>query len=106
MYGFASPEEMLTSIDQIEVQYVNPEDRKNLKDQLDGFGFATKFETEFYRKDKSTIWVSLSARAVKDDDGAIRYYEGFMEDITQRKAAEEALRREKATFSRSSTMIP
>ncbi|HEY3278201.1 MAG TPA: PAS domain-containing protein, partial [Syntrophorhabdaceae bacterium] len=96
--GFPSPGAMLAALPRIENQYVNPEDRENLKKLLDNPGFVSRFETQLYRNDKSTIWVSLSARAVKDDKGATRYYEGFVEDITQRRKAEEALRREKATF--------
>jgi signal transduction histidine kinase len=37
------------------------------------------------------IWINENARAVKDEDGTILYYEGSIEDITQRKEAEIAL---------------
>jgi len=40
------------------------------------------------------IWISESARAVKDADGHFLYYEGIVEDITARKQAE--LERERA----------
>jgi len=98
MFGFASAIEMLTTLTNIEDQYVNLLDRRELKKLLETQGFVTKFETELYRKDKSKLWVSMNIRTVPDDDGHIVCYEGFVEDITQRKMAEEALRREKETF--------
>ena len=42
-------------------------------------------EYQVYRKDGSTFWVAVNARAVRDETGAISYYEGFIQDITERK---------------------
>ncbi|MDR2018882.1 MAG: PAS domain S-box protein [Syntrophobacterales bacterium] len=98
MHGFASPLEMLTTITNIENQYVDLLDEKKLKRILEDKGSVSKFETQLYRRDKSRIWVSMNVRTVRDDDGSIVYYEGFVEDITQRKMAEESLRKERETF--------
>ena len=49
------------------------------------------FEHETRRKDGSTFWVSVSARAVRDGEGRILYYEGTHEDIDKRKKAERLL---------------
>ena len=38
------------------------------------------------------MWISANARAVYDDEGDVVGYEGTVEDITERKRAEEALR--------------
>ena len=38
-----------------------------------------------YRQDGSKFWVAVNARAVRDETGAISYYEGFIQDITERK---------------------
>lgn len=51
------------------------------------------FECQHYRKDGTIIWVSLSARAIKDEKGNVLYYEGSIEDITARKEAEERLKK-------------
>ena len=98
MYGFSSPSEMLAAISNIEEQYVEPDERTRLKSILERDGTVSKFETELYRKDGGKVWVSMSARAVKDGNGNVAYYEGFVENVTDRKAAEEALRKEKETF--------
>jgi class 3 adenylate cyclase len=55
-------------------------------------GSVSDFESQVYRKDGSVIWVSETARAVRDRHGKLLYYEGTVADITDRKQAEEALR--------------
>lgn len=55
-------------------------------------GFVRDFETRFIRKDKTPIWVSISARTVGDEGGEALRYEGMVEDITRRKQTEDALR--------------
>jgi GAF domain-containing protein len=48
------------------------------------------FESQIYRRDKSVIWILESARLVRDEiSGEVLYYEGMVQDITQRKLAEE-----------------
>src|SRR5262249_43490134 len=41
------------------------------------------------------IWAKMSARAVRDTTGALLYYEGSVEDISERKRAEEELQRQR-----------
>ncbi|MDT4967210.1 MAG: hypothetical protein QOJ64_1947, partial [Acidobacteriota bacterium] len=54
------------------------------------------FELEAYRKDGEKIWLSLSRRSVRDENGEELYNEGTLEDITERKRGEEALRASEA----------
>jgi len=92
MAGYDSPEELIDHIQNIQTQlYVHPEDRIRFLDQIREKGLVNNFETEFKRKDGSAFWVSINARAVKDERGNITYHEGFIEDITARKKAEEGL---------------
>jgi sigma-B regulation protein RsbU (phosphoserine phosphatase) len=53
---------------------------------------VTDFESQIYRRDRSIIWISENARAVRDDRGKLLYYEGMVEDITARKRAEDEVR--------------
>jgi PAS domain S-box-containing protein len=93
MHGYESPEEMITSITNIGEQlYVDPKERKRYKNLLEEHGIVEDFESQFYRKDGTIIWVSLSTRAVKDATGKVLYYEGTVEDTTLRKQAEEELK--------------
>jgi diguanylate cyclase (GGDEF)-like protein/PAS domain S-box-containing protein len=99
MHGYESPEEMIMSITNIGKQlYVDPEDRKRYKNLLEEHGIVEDFESQFYRKDGTIIWVSLSARAVKDATGKVLYYEGIVEDITEHKRAEIALIESESKF--------
>jgi diguanylate cyclase (GGDEF)-like protein/PAS domain S-box-containing protein len=92
MFGFASPEEMIASVVDIGSQlHVNPEDRKRLKRLLAEQGIVKGFESEVRRKDGVRFWISINARIIRDQDGAILYCEGANEDITKRKEAENAL---------------
>ena len=51
-------------------------------------GIVQDFEAQVYRADRSIIWITENARCVRGGEGRILYYEGTVEDITQRKAAE------------------
>jgi|GEM_PF-6662406 len=92
IFGFESPKEIIEATTDIKHQiYVNPEDRVSFERLMEEYGFVSNFEVQFYRKDKGKIWVSVNARAIRGVDNTILYYEGMIEDITQRKNAEDAL---------------
>ncbi|HOE15878.1 MAG TPA: response regulator [Syntrophorhabdaceae bacterium] len=94
MLGYNSYEEIVASVNDITYQlYVNPEDRKLLLQMLEKQGIVKAYETQFYKKDRSIIWVSLNLRSVCGRDGNFLYYEGIDEDITTRKLAEEELQK-------------
>lgn len=99
MFGYDSPEEMIEATTDIARQiYVNPEDREAFKKIIEEQGFVEKFESEQYRKDGSTFWVSNNARKVRASDGTVLCYEGTVIDITLRKKTEEDLRQERERF--------
>lgn len=94
MYGYGSPKEMMDDIIDIgRQQYVDPEDRSKVKKLYEHKGFIERFQTQLYKKTGDKIWISVNARAVRDEDGVILYYEGTAEDITQAKRAEESLQK-------------
>ena len=61
-------------------------------------GVVRGFEAQLYRYDGTVMWVSDTARTVTDEQGQALYYEGSLEDITQRKQFEEEIRRQKDYF--------
>ena len=92
MFGFASPRDMIMSFTDIgNEQYVVPEDRLRFKLLIERDDAVHGFETQMYRKDHSRIWISINAHAVKDLSDNIICYEGTIENITDRKLAEDAL---------------
>ncbi len=72
--------------------YINPEDRPRWKAQMERWGVVREFEVALRRHNGTILWARNSSRAVKDEDGRVLYYEGVLEDITERKHAERALR--------------
>jgi PAS domain S-box-containing protein len=54
-------------------------------------GAVRGFESAWSRKDGSTVFVSESATAIRDDAGQVLYYEGTVEDITDRKKLENEI---------------
>ncbi|MEO7297204.1 MAG: SpoIIE family protein phosphatase [Verrucomicrobiota bacterium] len=93
IYGYSSAEELMSSLTDIgKSLYLNPNRREEFIRQMRENGVVTDFESQIYRKDGSVIWISEHARAVRDPQGKLCYYEGLVEDITKRKMTEETLR--------------
>jgi PAS domain S-box-containing protein len=98
IYGYDSPTDLKASCTDIARQlYVDPARRDAFRREVDERGTVTFFEAEVRRKDGSTIWISECARAIRDESGRVRYYEGTIEDVTARRQAEVALQQAKAT---------
>ncbi len=60
-------------------------------------GSVAGFESQIYRKDGKIRWISENAREVRDGKGELLYYEGTIEDITDRKDAEAVQQAAKET---------
>ncbi|MBI5396394.1 MAG: PAS domain S-box protein [Verrucomicrobia bacterium] len=92
MLGYGSPAELLASVTDIGGQvYAEPQRRAELLRRLAERGAVENFETALRRKDGARMWVSISARPVRDGQGRMVCVEGIVENITPRKRAEEAL---------------
>jgi diguanylate cyclase (GGDEF)-like protein/PAS domain S-box-containing protein len=90
MYGYDSPEQFLAGVPNLVDQlFVNRERMKELKRRLDAEGVVRSAELEAYDKDRTKKWVLVNLRAVRGADGNILLYEGTVEDVTDRKVAEE-----------------
>jgi Amt family ammonium transporter len=93
-YGYASVDDLKRSVTDIERQlYVRPRRREEFVAAMKAAGRVERFESEIYRKDGTVRWISENAREVRDEAGALLFYEGTIEDITARKAAEQEQRR-------------
>ncbi len=54
---------------------------------------VVRYEKRYIRKDGKEVWVHITHSAVRDEKGSYRFGLGIIEDFTDRKRAEEALRR-------------
>lgn len=97
MLGYDSPEELVSVIHDTGSQvWLHPERREEFRRLLGDQGVVKGLETELRRKDGITLWAAINAGAVRDSTGAVVFYEGTVEDISERKQAEEALRESEA----------
>jgi len=97
MYGYDSPAEIISQVSDIaQTTYVDSARREEFKRLIDTHGVVELFEYEAYRKDGTKMWLCENARAVRDVTGAILYYEGTVQDVTERKRVEEVERASKA----------
>ena len=93
MLGYSSPEALIEESGGTgSKHFVQQKDWNEYVFLMEHSGFVRDFETKFIRKDKTLIWVSISARTVGDEGGEALRYEGMVEDITRRKQTEDALR--------------
>jgi PAS domain S-box-containing protein len=93
MLGYDSPEELVEALHDVRASlYVDGGDRDTVISELRKNGFVFGHDVKFRRKDGSTLWVSISARAAPDEMGQPTRVLGFTSDIDQRKRADEILR--------------
>ncbi|MEW6730457.1 MAG: ATP-binding protein [Acidobacteriota bacterium] len=88
--GYKDAAELL-SIDIAEDLYVEGADREPLKRLLETQGYVKGHEQRLRRKDGRILIMMEYARAVRDSQGNVLYYEGTLEDITEKKLLEQQL---------------
>jgi sigma-B regulation protein RsbU (phosphoserine phosphatase) len=99
IYGYGSPEELMSNVRDIGRKlYVESGRRAEFIQIMQQHDTVIDFESRIYRKDGSIIWIAENVRAIRDVRGELLYYEGTVEDITQRRLAEERLRHSEALY--------
>ncbi len=73
-------------------------DRAQVRRMLNGEIDDYRLEKRFIRKDGSICWVRPAVGAVRKADGSIDYFISVVEDISEQKRAEEALRMSEARY--------
>jgi formate hydrogenlyase transcriptional activator len=97
MFGFETKEEFLNSRTNAAELYVDPKERESILYRMKSQGFIDGAEVRFKRRDGEVIWISVRARVVKAKSGKT-IYEGFIMDITDKKAATIALQGSEKRF--------
>jgi PAS domain S-box-containing protein len=99
MHGYSSPEEMLEATPDIgSLSLVDPSQMDELIRKVAGDDKVHSAELEIYRKDRSKKWVRKNLRAIRDANGSIFHCEGTVEDITERKLAEQKLQESESKY--------
>ncbi len=92
MFGFASEEE-LASISVADL-YQDPAERALFSAQLLAQGRVTGAELLLRRRDGCPIWGLVTAQVTHKDDGEVAWFDCTLQDVTERKHTEIALRRQ------------
>jgi diguanylate cyclase (GGDEF)-like protein/PAS domain S-box-containing protein len=93
MHGYDSAEEFLEEITDIwNHVFVDPDRMFEVVHEAQMNGIMQSAEVQVYRKDGAKRWIIANIRAARDSDGNIVLYEGTVEDITERKVAEERVK--------------
>jgi PAS domain S-box-containing protein len=91
-YGYESVDELIYHSNfTARHLYVEEGRREAFVEAVSRTNFLTGFESRVHRRDGSIIWISESARVIRDESGGILFFEGTVTDITKQKEAELAL---------------
>lgn len=66
---------------------------------------STQVELLNYRKDGSTFWNEVTLAPITEDDGSVRYYAGFQQDVTTRKEYEHKLEEQRNDLSMLNQLV-
>jgi PAS domain S-box-containing protein len=91
--GYSSTEEIMADIKDIGIEVcAEPDVCPVFLERVMTEGVVQGFEARFLRRDGTSFWGSMSARALTDAEGKVTSLEGFLVDIGDRKRMEAALR--------------
>ena len=101
MMGYDSPDELIAAVSSvIQDVWADPDEHARFAGQIAEHGAVRGFECRLRRKDGSIFWGSLNCRRVCGADRRLLYHEGFVEDITERRRAAQALAESEARLRR------
>jgi len=89
MFGYDSVEEFLKV--QTYSLYQDPQDRIKFMEKIKKQGYVKDELLKLCKKNGTPIWGSITAKVQYDEYGEIKWIDGVIEDITERKLAEDAL---------------
>jgi PAS domain S-box-containing protein len=73
--------------------YVNPHDRTRFQQEIEQKGFVRDFDVKLRKRDGTEIDCLITSSVWQDRDGGILGYQGIVRDITERKRAENEMKR-------------
>jgi PAS domain S-box-containing protein len=107
IHGYQSPEELIINLTELKQQiYVDQNGRTEFTQIMHEYGAVSNFESQIYRQDGSKIWISENTRAVRDQKGVLLYYEGSVQEITERKIAAAKLQESEQKLRQVIDLVP
>ncbi|MEX0690673.1 MAG: PAS domain-containing protein [Gemmatimonadales bacterium] len=90
LLGYADPRDLLTH--NMRDLYLDPDERDRLIAVFEPSGQIADVELQWKRADGSPVWVTLTAHAVKEVDGATRFFQGFVRDLSHEREQQYRMR--------------
>ncbi len=78
--------------------YFAPDARRAIRQDLERDGQVSGVETSWRRRDGQLVWVREVASVTRDEEGRPQFIDGIVEDVTDRKLAEQALEESEARY--------
>ncbi|MFW2357870.1 PAS domain-containing protein [Hydrogenophaga sp.] len=106
--GYDDEAQLLMGVRDIATEwYVQPGRRAEFVATLIRDGFVKGFVSEIWRhKTRDRVWISENAHVVRDGSGQVLFFEGTVEDITDRIRVQEALRQSQEQLKLVTDQMP
>jgi two-component system NtrC family sensor kinase len=91
MLGYGSRSELLAL--GADALYASPEQRNALLQAIEAQSYVRSFEVMLKKRNGGTLAASETSFATRNDSGQIERYQGFLLDVTEKKRAEDEIRR-------------
>lgn len=87
MFGYENHDQLMEV--PIRDLYWNPAECEEFSEKMFAHGEVIKKQLKMRKKDGSPMWIAVTTKMIWDENGKPQYFDGIMEDITDRKLAEE-----------------
>lgn len=102
IYGYDSPEELIAHRQNLNEQlYLEAVRRQQFIEMIEREGAVTEFESQVRTCTGDLIWIVENAHRVCDENGQLLYYEGTVQDITERKLTQVRLEASKESAEKA-----
>ena len=97
MFGYESSEDFMKI--KVSDLYADPSEREAFSNKLLDRGAVFGAQLRLAKRDGSKFWGSVTAKVIRNKKGEIEYFEGIIEDISERKHTEAARKKERDFIS-------
>ncbi len=91
MFGYESVETFLEA--SVSSLYWDPAERLAFSEKLLARGYMVAEELRLKRRDGTPIWGAVTANVLRNEAGEVVYFDGLIQDVSERKQAEERAQR-------------
>lgn len=108
MMGYATEAELIADVGDLAYDwYVHPSRRAEILTVLDRDGSARGLVSEIYhQKTRRRMWISENAYVIRDAKGGVAFYEGTIEEVTERVNTQQALEQREALLRDVTASVP